>query len=659
MISQRWGFGGLIAGRGNEREAKPSTVFVASTQESIDEGWLLKALGFAEGRLKEAEVRADFLPWNVAFKSGEMTAEALIGLSATVGAAIVVMAGDDDVKSRGDEKSAPRDNLVFEAGLLLSNLGFDQVFILREEGSKIPTDMYGVNLPSFDRPSGGGSPSEVAIQNLGNQICEFVTDVMGDGEDGSDSSVNRAIGRSLDKTEREVVEVRNAIHGRTRPKNPIEMPDAAKAYVDGVNEVRGTFLTTTYLDSAFWTMRQVPVIEANEKLVERLKEANGTARRLILLSQPVKDELRAQLARRRGLRSQEPKLVEQLDKEFNAFTKANMKLVESGFDVRVVHDNEDLWRDLPDEMPFSAGDTELAVFDEDRIDIYSGFVKLGLPAARVFGETTHGGFKAIYGKTVSYMDELWERGQDFATFSQELEEIVFDSQFEIDYELNWLLKYDGDADAGDAALKRAEMQFVRGALEARSEGGKSGLTRHLDLGTCTGRYLADLRPFIDASGVSVGIDLDRDCLEHCERKHAELLDGRTFRIDSGDLRKRDSLPRESFELVTCMMGTLCHLRREANGGSPYKDPWQAGLDNIADHLSMSGDAFVAIWNAEKEAGDGGSLLSIYPKRSTEILLRQSPSEEEFNARLRQANLRSIASSPIGDERLRVHHLQRV
>src|SRR5512146_2117948 len=197
MISQRWGFGGLLSGRGGDPEAKPSTVFIASTRESIDEGWLLEALGFAEERLVNAGVVAELVPWNVAFKPGDMTADALIRLAGKIGAAVVVLAGDDDVLSRGEEQSAPRDNLLFEAGLLLDNLGPERVLLLREKDSKMPTDLNGVHIPSFDRPSGGGQPSKVAIQNLGKVICEFITAAIPEAEVEVESSVNRAIRRSL------------------------------------------------------------------------------------------------------------------------------------------------------------------------------------------------------------------------------------------------------------------------------------------------------------------------------------------------------------------------------------------------------------------------------------------------------------------------------
>lgn len=642
------GFSGWLSGKG-DRGDTPS-VFIASTQEAIDNGWLLKALSHAEARLADKEVPVNFLPWNEFFGPGDMTAEKLVGFASTVGAAIVVLTGDDSTQSRGEESSSPRDNLVFESGLFLSHLGFGKVLLLREENSKIPSDLLGVNLISFKKPD-GDSPSAIAIQNLGREICEFVSSVFTKSSGEVDGSVTRAITKSLQRTEAHSSEIRAAISGRPRHGDPIPMPDACMAYVDAVDEVESTFLTTTYLDSSFWTMRQMPVIEANNKLADRMKEG-GTARRLILLSQPFEDEIKAQRERRRSLRTAHPNLVEQMDREFKSLARANKNLNESGFSVKVVFDHDDLWQGLPEKMPFSEGETELAVFDSDRIDVYSGFTGNGLPAAEVFDKTTHRSFETIYELTSSYVDELWnsDHAEDFSVFETEMQEVIDENRFEIDYEANWLLKYDADADENDARLKREEMAFVVDALS-----GNGNVEKHLDLGTCTGRYLAALRQCLDID-VSVGVDYDSDCIAHCKRVHRELLQNNRFRIVDADLRYSDSLPGERFDLVTCMMGTLCHLRMGQVRG-PYDDAWQLGLENLAGRLAEGGDAFVAVWNTGTSVGNNGSpLLSIYPRRTNEILLRQSPSPEEFEGRLEQAKLRAVSHGLI-EQRLHVYHLR--
>ena len=650
------GFSGWRPGRG-EREDNSSTVFVASTQEAINAGWLLEALRWAEKRLAEEGKTAKFELWNDAFRSGEMTAEAIVGIARTVGAAIVVLTGDDETTSRGSSAPAPRDNLIFEAGLFLANLDFGRVLLLREEDSKVPTDLLGVTLPSFSKPEGEETLSGVAIQQLGQTICRFVGEALDVSASDTESSVTRAIKKSLERVEARSNEVRSAISGPARYETPIPLLDASMSYVDAVEEVQDTFITTTYLDSAFWTMRQVPVIEANESLADRIEQAGGTAKRLILLTQPIEDEIKSQRERRKSLRSMQPKLVERMDKEFNALAKANKDLVRSGFDVRVAFDRDELWNVYLDGVvPFSPGDTELAVFDHDRIDIYSGFTKNGMPSAEVLGSTTHRGFGTIYDRTVEYVNELWhsDHAEDFEDFATELGDLITESEWELDYEPNWLLKYDEDADPGDARLKQEEMKFVLQAL-SNGHSPKEG-ARHLDLGTCTGRYLAKLRQELKID-VSVGVDLDSDCIDRCKRIHRVLLeDERRCRIIDADIRIGESLPNEQFDLVTCMMGTLCHLRRISKRSDSFDDPWQKGLENLATRLDRSGDAFVAIWNTEDLQSSAPILLSIYPQRSREILLKHSPGQKELDKRFEQAGLQALSHSLI-EKRLHVYHLQ--
>lgn len=650
-------FGGWRSGK-SELGDKSSTVFVASSKEAIDAEWLLDALTVAEEKLGDDGVSASFELWNEAFSPGEMTAEAIMGIARTVGAAIVVLTADDETYSRGEATPAPRDNLLFEAGLFLSHLDFGRVLVLREDESKLPSDLLGVSLPSFSKPKGEERLSGVATQRLGQKICRFVSDAL-DNASGEESSVTRAITKSIERSEARSSEVRSAISGPARHETPIPLQDASMVYVDAVEEVQETFIATTYLDSSFWTMRQTPVIQANESLAERIEKAGGTAKRLILLTQPIEDEIRSQRERRRSLRSVQPKLVERMDKEFNALAKANKGLVRSGFDVRVAFDHDELWKlYLSGSMPFfSAGDTELALFDEDRIDIYSGFTNNGYPAAKMIGSSTHRSFKTIYDQTVEYVDDLWHsaHAEDFEVFANKLGDVISESQWELDYEPNWLLKYDADEDPGDARLKEEELKFVIQTLSAGN--GYKENARHLDLGTCTGRYMEKLRERLGVE-VSVGVDLDDDCLNHCKRIHRELLeDERRFRIIDADIRNSESLPGEKFDLVTCMMGTLCHLRRISERTGVFEDPWQKGLENMAERLEHNGDAFIAIWNVEDVQGPSTpSLLKIYPQRSCEILLKHSPGQEELEARLDQAGLRTVSHSLI-EKRLHVYHLQ--
>jgi predicted nucleotide-binding protein len=60
--------------------------------------------------------------------------------------AVLVLSPDDTVVSRGSERTAPRDNVVFELGLFIGALGHERTFIVRPRGVelKVPTDLLGV-----------------------------------------------------------------------------------------------------------------------------------------------------------------------------------------------------------------------------------------------------------------------------------------------------------------------------------------------------------------------------------------------------------------------------------------------------------------------------------------------------------------------------------
>ena len=60
-------------------------------------------------------------------------------------AAVLVFSSDDTVVSRGVKQSAPRDNIIYEAGLFAGVLGSDRVYLLHDADSKpkIPSDLKG------------------------------------------------------------------------------------------------------------------------------------------------------------------------------------------------------------------------------------------------------------------------------------------------------------------------------------------------------------------------------------------------------------------------------------------------------------------------------------------------------------------------------------
>lgn len=68
---------------------------------------------------------------------------------------VAVVMDEDVVRSRKEQKSAPRDNVVFELGLFMGQLGRERTAIVtpRDIDLKMPSDLLGLNPLSFSPPS--------------------------------------------------------------------------------------------------------------------------------------------------------------------------------------------------------------------------------------------------------------------------------------------------------------------------------------------------------------------------------------------------------------------------------------------------------------------------------------------------------------------------
>jgi hypothetical protein len=96
-------------------------------------------------------------PWTTSFNPGTTTLERLLELTQEVDFAAFVFARDDwtttttpsPSTSGGSGQAAPRDNVVFEAGLFGGVLGMRRTFILHASGSKLPSDLLGLTCVRY------------------------------------------------------------------------------------------------------------------------------------------------------------------------------------------------------------------------------------------------------------------------------------------------------------------------------------------------------------------------------------------------------------------------------------------------------------------------------------------------------------------------------
>jgi hypothetical protein len=129
---------------------KKPAVFIGSSNEAAR---LVDAL---QSHLEDV---AEVKPWKYGiFKSGESALESLMKVLKRVDFAVLILTPDDLVESRGGTRNSPRDNVIFEIGLFIGQLGRERVFILSERDSdlKIPSDLLGITTIQYR----GSAPAE-------------------------------------------------------------------------------------------------------------------------------------------------------------------------------------------------------------------------------------------------------------------------------------------------------------------------------------------------------------------------------------------------------------------------------------------------------------------------------------------------------------------
>ena len=87
---------------------------------------------------------ATVLDWQTDFIAGRSILAQIEEAAAKCNAGIFLFTKDDDLADKNQpDKSAPRDNVVFEAGYFIGLKGKRNVLIVREQGSKMPADLGG------------------------------------------------------------------------------------------------------------------------------------------------------------------------------------------------------------------------------------------------------------------------------------------------------------------------------------------------------------------------------------------------------------------------------------------------------------------------------------------------------------------------------------
>lgn len=124
-------------------------------------GSSLEGLPVAEALQSNLEAAADVELWTQGiFELSMSFLDSLISELDKVDFAILILSPDDIIESRGEKKSSPRDNVIFELGLFMGKLGKHRCFFVFEHGNgtKIPSDLLGIAAATY-RLHGNGNIS--------------------------------------------------------------------------------------------------------------------------------------------------------------------------------------------------------------------------------------------------------------------------------------------------------------------------------------------------------------------------------------------------------------------------------------------------------------------------------------------------------------------
>jgi CRP/FNR family cyclic AMP-dependent transcriptional regulator len=149
----------------SEPNKKPE-IFIGSSKEALGVAKII------QGGIDSADYSIKI--WTEGFFApSSTTIESLMKIREAYDFGIIVFNGDDIITSRGIKTMGPRDNVVFELGLLMGALGRERTYIAKPKGLnlKIPSDLLGVTCYEFT-PGNKREVSAIA-EALMNKFAEL------------------------------------------------------------------------------------------------------------------------------------------------------------------------------------------------------------------------------------------------------------------------------------------------------------------------------------------------------------------------------------------------------------------------------------------------------------------------------------------------------
>ena len=108
------------------------------------------------------------------FNPSKTPIEDLNSLIRRIDFGVIILTPDDKIQSRNKDAFGPRDNVIFELGLLMGALGRDRIFMVVRRGDdmKLPTDLIGIK--SIDYADGNCETIKSRLGPACNELRKII-----------------------------------------------------------------------------------------------------------------------------------------------------------------------------------------------------------------------------------------------------------------------------------------------------------------------------------------------------------------------------------------------------------------------------------------------------------------------------------------------------
>ncbi len=562
---------------------------------------------------------------------------------------IFIFAADDPGQHGQQMVVRPRDNVVFEAGMFVARLGPERTYIVLERNAHELTDIQGLQHLELDTRS--ESRLNAGCDDIARRIIKDVRRLKSvDGRERRERIAEHGLATVL-ATQREHIDDIERRLTESTPAQPLHDPvvfgDEAcvQAYVDALDLVQKTFWTTTYFSSGFWQSNAGDVLAANKKMLARVGGMEGAdIRRLFLLPHDsdsflMEEREEVGIMRRLGDRQR----ILEKENDLQKIERYINDLIDNGCQVKIgFDDGSRIWSSTLSEELRRQGDasgTEIALFDTSRIDLYQGGKTGHIARIAIFPNTLEN-FDVHLQTARAYFETLWQNAQASEPFLVRRRQNLDRWKQRIDYDSNWIAKYEYGLRPSDHEIKESELNAAQEIVRTLTKTEKIG--SYLDIGTCTARYPIALltSEVLKGDARIVAVDEDGDCIAFARGRLNEKKLLSRVKLVSGDFMGdgMGSFDEFQFELITCMLGTISHF------GAPVGRDETVGYPGIVSavrrmHARLSANGSLLIGNWSEDARRDRRFLSIYSPADIKSLQAWTPTRPELTRILTDSGLK--------------------